>query len=199
MDRRPKGRYEISIKLQLANYDQDHLEKFKRFLNSTHPIKNYKEKSFGKEKIASRIMFSNLHMGKILMEEFGLIPHRDTIDKLVSQIPESLIRHFIRGIYDAEGSTVFYYNANCLKAHCSFTTLKVLILWIQNHLLKESIVLSKTKLDKRHKNRDTTDSRLIISGTRQSVHFLKWLYKDASVFMNRKHLKFLELKEKLGE
>lgn len=200
LDRRPKGKHEISIKLQLGIIDKSHLIKFKQFLGSEHPIKEYKGGSYSPDKKTVRLMFSNRHMGEVLINRYGLVPYRTKINSLVDNIPEHLIRHFIRGVFDAEGSASVYYNKGTqLKAICSFTSLEALIIWIQDFLLSKKIVNSKTKLDKRHKDRDSNDNCLNISGTRQCLRFLEWLYYDSTIFMDRKYDKYLELKSKLGE
>lgn len=199
-DRRKTGRGEISIKLQLAKNDRTQLEKFKVFLESNNPIHEYKDKGFGGEYVSCRLMFSNMHMGKMLIEKYGLVPNRTDITKLQENISQELMRHFIRGVFDAEGSTaVYYHKEKHLKATSAFTSLKPLLEWIQDFLLENNITQSKTQLSKRYKDRNASDATFSISGTRQVLKFLEWLYQDSAIHIERKYDKYLELKQKLGE
>ena len=94
--------------------DKEHLEKFKIYINSTHPVKIYKSSTgFKRENediyLESRLFITNSHMGTILQDKYGLIPHRYDCNKAINNIPKELERHFIRGVLDSDGSFSWYY------------------------------------------------------------------------------------------
>ena len=47
-------------------------------------------------------------------------------------------------------------------------------------------------ISKRHKDREITSRSYSISGCKSCYLFLSWLYKDASIYLDRKYEKFLD-------
>lgn len=195
-----KPQYEF--KLSLAEEDVEHLEKFKVFLDSTHPIKKYKGHGFvnGQDEVSYRL--SNNKFGKMLDEKYGLIPNRKSVEKLIKSIPKELERHFIRGVLDADGSFSHYNITSkegyvCNKYSLSFTTYKDLIKYISGTLYENKI--SKSLIDnfyKRHKESDGECLGLAYSGRINVLNILNFLYKDATIYLDRKYLKYIEIKNK---
>ena len=107
-DRRSNGNLSYEFKLELAIIDQSHLEKFKNDLDSDFIIKNYiTENSFGKNESA-RLMIYDKYFCENLTNSYNLKPKRNSIESFVDKIPENLMRHFIRGVFDADGSLTYY-------------------------------------------------------------------------------------------
>ena len=201
--RNKKITYEI--KLDLATKDKKHLEKLKKFLKSNHNIKQYKHFSFGKEHFFERLLVSNSYLGKILDEKYGMVSHRHSCKKLIKATPEHLVKHFIRGIIDAEGSlTLSYthdYSVNeyymTYKVLIGLTTYEELIDFIQEFLFSHNIISSKTKKTKRHESRDEYCVQIKYCGNNNTLKLLKFLYEDANIYLDRKYQKFLEIKKTL--
>ena len=84
-----------SLRVSLNEKDHNHLEKFKQFMNSTHPIKPQKK---------------NCHLFAVHSSDFidkikkhGLIPNKSLITITPTTIPSNLLSHFYRGIFDGDG------------------------------------------------------------------------------------------------
>jgi len=103
--------------IALSIIDKDHLEKFLRCINSNDKVRIYNDnKGFSKKdgKIA-RIQIYNKSFREELMKH-GVVYHKSNIKK-PPKIKNDLIRHFIRGYIDGNGSLYksknkFNYNYN---------------------------------------------------------------------------------------
>lgn len=194
-------RIEYNIKLSLSPQDENHLKKFTHCLESNHPIHTYKSNGFNGvgEWIEKRIFITNKHMGKILQEKYKLIPHREECE-FVNEIPDNLKRHFIRGVLDADGSFSDYYTVdrgyNVYKINVYFSTYETLLEFIEKYFY--DVGLSNTKVYKKYK-RHKDDSKdgycrtLTYTGSIQAVNILNHLYKDATIYLDRKYKKYINL------
>lgn len=110
--RNREGRNSTSyeFKLTLKKDDYGHLKKFNQDLNGNYKIHFYKSQGFNRseEFIESRLLITNQYFGKTLAEKYGLIPNRTDCSKIIQAIPEYLMKHFIRGLIDADGSFCHY-------------------------------------------------------------------------------------------
>jgi hypothetical protein len=198
-----KYKIEYNIKLSLKDSDSGHLEKFKTYMNSTHPIHIYEntcgyKKVDGSKSFESRLFITNQHMGKTLYDKYGLIPNRSDCSNLVANIPTNLYRHLIRGILDAEGSFHRYYTNErgyeIEKISVQFTTYETLLEFIEKYFY--DIGISNTnnyKKYQRHKNNENNDSYcrgLIYSGRIQAANVLMHLYNKSTVYLDRRYIKY---------
>jgi len=203
-DRSKNNFFTYEFKLSLAEKDKEHLDKIKLFLNSTHPIKMYKSKNGfkkeGEEFITEyRLYICNNYFAGNLFNNFGLIPHRFEINKLINHIPEIYYKDFIRGILDADGSlrSGYTYRSNGVveyQCHIKFYTYIELLQFIQNIFLKEKLINVESKFKKRHEGKDGECSGLTYCGALQVPKILNWLYKDATVYLDRKYNIYLDIK-----
>ena len=196
--RRKNSTPNYEFKLSLMEDDIGHLEKFKSFLESEHPIKRYNYSSFDKPKTECRLLLANTKFGKVLDEKYGLIANRTDVNKLICQIPKDLIRHFIRGIFDADGSFSKYQTIDeghvVTKYNVSFTTYSGLLDFINKELAEQNISRSKiNSYYQRHKDRDGDCRCLTYSGRLNCNNILSWMYEDSKVYLDRKFLKYIEL------
>ena len=200
------------FKLTLAERDRGHLIKLNECLKSNYKIKRYKSGGFdGKypDYHECRLYICNKYFAGNLFNNYGLIPHRYKINKLISKIPPQYYKHFIRGILDADGSVISYYtndkycNKPSYKNSVKFDTYSELLTFIQEHFYNKSLIFNKTHFRKRHKDRDGHCENLGYSGTIQTPRILNYLYKDATVYLDRKYNKYLEIinhnKEEVNE
>lgn len=195
-----KPNVEYNIKLELAQIDKNHLFKFVKSLSSSHPVKRYKNSDFNKcVNYTERVFITNMHMGQKLQDCYGIIPRRHEFLKYSHLIPFELSRHFIRGIFDGDGSLSFY-TANdrgfdVRKISVSFTTCPEILEFIEGYLTEtKSCVENVRKRYKRHKeeDRDINCRSLIFSGRIQGINVLNEIYRDATVYLDRKYEKYLE-------
>lgn len=169
----------------LGMIDKEHIEKFQKALKMLqHKITEYQPKN------SSRPCFEITCNDKKMVEDLkklNVLPRKSQV-----QIPfpsflenEDLIRHFIRGYYDGDGSFCFSMKNNDFKV--SFVGNKTFLEGLKKYLKKDKISLMR---DKRSKIMYTFSMR----GRNQVYDFLFWLYKDTTedIRLNRKYEKYLE-------
>lgn len=190
------------FKLDVSSQDKDHLYKFLNDIEGNYKIREYKCNGFNKESTVSRLYISNKYFASVLYEDYGFVPNRFDVKKLISKIPYEQIRHFIRGVIDAEGSIIDYYvqgiNQKYYKNNLSISTYEELLNYIQEYFMLEGIIKKKVKLNKRHSDRDTYCKSMQFCGTNLVPSILDYLYEDANVYLERKYEKYISIKTKNG-
>lgn len=170
--------YEIIIRLKVD--DKEHLEKLKLDLNSSHPIRNTKEIGYFTKKL--KIM-SNLRIGskKICnqLSVLGCVKAKSCIIRLPN-LPEYLVRHFVRGYFDGDGS--ISKSGRGIDA-----------------VLYSGSVNFIDDIEKLFHNEKIGFSRYIdynnylrVRRKAELVKFYNYMYEDSTVFLDRKHNKFIE-------
>lgn len=208
--RHRKNHVSYEFKLTLKQDDYDHLEKFNKDLNGNYKVNFYNSNGFCRDEVfvEARLLITNQHFGKTLVEKYGLIPNRKDCTKIINSIPNSLMKHFIRGVIDADGSISQYdhietklgkeYLTNKLTVHIGghYEILK----HIEKHLINNNLIAEfDRKVNKRHEEegRDGEYRSLQLSGKVQGLKILHYIYDDATVYLDRKYEKFLNIIEKL--
>lgn len=191
----------LALKVSLSEVDDAHLYKLKKAFDAEQPISYYKTTGFESKNREARLLLSNSYLGGVLREKYGMIPHRNDPSLLIDAIPKHFIRHFLRGVYDADGSLTLYHvqEKDCknptMKMCLQIYTNEKLIDFIQEHFVEVGLRVGKTKTIKRHKDRDGSSTGLNISGTNQAVRILEYLYEGSNIYLDRKYEKFLEMQE----
>lgn len=87
----------------ISNKDKNHLEKFKKDIEATHPILDFIEKQFNTTE--SRIIITDDNICNSL-ESHGIVEHKSLILHFPSKdhVPKDLINPFVRGYFDGDGS-----------------------------------------------------------------------------------------------
>lgn len=191
------------FKLSLSDIDASHLEKFNHDLNGNYKVKYYDmgNSSFTSEHQEARLLITNQHFGKTLVEKYGLVPRRSDCSKILNNIPSHLIKHFIRGIVEADGTFCKYkitekgYNVD--KYRVSIGTNEDIVRFIEKHLMNNGIInITERKLYQRHEGQDGEYKTLEISGKTQTLNILHYIYDNASVYLDRKYEKYLNIIDK---
>lgn len=92
-----------TIDITLSNIDEEHLETLKQSIGSTAKISKKKINEFE----CCRLCVHSENMSKSL-SKLGCVQGKSNILEPPKDIPEKLIRHFIRGYFDGDGSVGFY-------------------------------------------------------------------------------------------
>ena len=100
------------------------------------------------------------------------------------------MRHFIRGYFDGDGSITVGPKDFNFKI-CGTSEFLTTLISIMNENLDFEY---KQKLYKRHKDSKNTYG-ISFGGKYKSFAFINWLYKDSTVFLERKYEKYLLLKQ----
>ena len=197
--RNRNNRTSYEFKLTLKEDDYGHLEKFNKDIDGSYKVNFYNYYGFSQELCTeARLLITNQHFGKTLVDQYGLIPYRSDCSKIIQSIPNSLMKHFIRGVIDADGAFCKYqivdkgYNVN--KYMVSIGTNKDILRVIENHLMDNGLINAfERKLQQRHIDGDGEYRILEISGKAQCLNVLNYIYKDAEIYLDRKYDKYLNI------
>jgi len=174
------------LKIGLAIKDINHLEKFKKFLNSSNKIYCYKvgNGANNKKSECCEIVITN----KKIVEDLGKLgigPNKThTVE--IPQIKEELMSHLIRGIWDGDGSVLFRtknkkYSNNFRPEVQICGNFKVVSKI--NEILSSKLELKLSKLSK------VSSIYLFRKETRSAKKVVEYLYKNSNIYLDRKYEK----------
>ena len=182
--------YSKCMGLSISEKDRKHLEKFRSALKATNPIHEYitGESGYkpGLKYVKLLITSDKLYDGAVSQ---GIVEHKTDIIT-APDIPECLYKHFIRGYFDGDGCLA---ETNTERRHgfaVKILGTEDLLDFIKDFILSNNISY-KGKYYKRRANQ--TVSCLEFGGNRKVKKFLDLLYDDATVFLERKHERYLKL------
>lgn len=193
--------YNGRIKIDLQEDDKEILEIIKDKLEYTGTLKCYyvKYKKIGDKtyecKPSVRLLINSKHMSEQLAlkgcvydkSKVAMFPGRDIISN-------DLIRHFLRGYMDGNGTISYWIdneNTKHKKFQVGFCGTSDIINTI-SQIISEKFKCSPD-VRSRFPDRDNNNLQLSIAGNRKCKEFLDWLYEDANIYMKRKYDKYLEL------
>lgn len=175
------------MSINISNKDVALLHKICEDMEYEDPkIKVYTpcESTYGTNLMA-RVDFTSVKLCADL-QSWGVRPNKTGTLTSLPDIPEDLIRHFIRGFFDGDGSIVGkpYYTFSIIGDTPFLTE-------IQN-ILMEECSLNKTKLCAYpHKSVDIFD--LVYGGRIQVGRIFNYLYKNATIYLSRKYETFKQV------
>lgn len=187
----------IKFGLSIMEADYEHMIKFKNAIKYNGNIGHY-EVSSGYKVGAEycRIIISDDLFSQHLISH-GLVEHKSNIMKPPTGIPEELIRHWIRGFMDANGSIMITKNEKCDTYGIGFTSTVEVLDYIQNHLLKNNAINHIYPYKKRKDEHIVT--QISFGGNYQAKQYLDYIYNNATVWLNRKYERYLSLCSLLKE
>lgn len=170
-----------NIGIELKSTDKEHLEKFKKSIRAEHKVKIYhKNSTFGPQENC-RIQFASKHMFNILLNYYG--SHHKTFEGHFPILRDTeLIPHLIRGFFDGDGSLggLPKDNEHLFKPSISFIGREETLKYI------EQISQFKWVWSKRHPEKDTDNYQISCGHVNDSLSFLNYMYKDATIYLDRK-------------
>jgi len=173
-----------SVSLGLKETDREVLNKITALIQPSKPLQyvnTSKTKGFENTQNQYRLVIANKHISERLVElGCGKAKTHNLKFPTEEQVPSHLIRHFIRGYFDGDGSV-----SGDKQKQFSFVGTIDFLLSLQR-ILKEELGFSETKLDQRHKDSDNNIRSLRYCGVNQCITFRDWLYKDATIYLKRK-------------
>ena len=172
-----------SIIINISKKDRNHLEKFKKFMNSNvNIIDHIQNKGFSNNSEMSKITFNSLSMAQDFIA-CG-VPNKKSLILKPPLIESKFFLPFILGYFDGDGS-IFEFN-NHTEWGINIEGTKEVLEWI-NNLLGIS-----NKLEKR-KNDDKNNYYIRCGGLLKPYKILKQLYDSVDVHLDRKYDKFKTL------
>ena len=159
------------------------LKNVKTILNSEHPVKYYKENeiycfSFCRKKMRDRLFKLGISSNKSLKVKFP-------------DVPDKFLSHFIRGVFDGDGSVFFEPRSRKSPLRVNFTSGSKEFITTLECNLHSLAGLSKRTIYELHR---INTSYYIRYPHKDCLKFFDYIYAEAdeSLWLERKHQKFLE-------
>lgn len=172
---------QASISITLNLEDEYMLQKFLEVLNA-NTVVGKDGRGSGQSAVRSNLMAQDL-------EQYGVIPRKSYFTYLPKNIPENLMPHLIRGIFDGDGSILAKMSPKDNRYLHSFS-------FCGTHQLMEDIsqycstILSLKQIPKVYDYKDRNLSEIKIQNMEDMLKFGDWIYKDASIYLVSKKKKF---------
>ena len=188
-----KRKYSKILKIALSQNDHQHVELFKSAISSNHPIKIYKvkpSKLVKSENICSEIQIANNNIYNDL-EKFNIVPKKSLIYTFPKWLVEhKCVHHFMRGYFDGDGAiTNCGLGKNRTVVQKSFSILGTEQFTNQYmNILISNKITNKVKIAPHH-----SVYLLSYSGNNNIRKIHGFLYKNATIWLDRKREKFQEV------
>ena len=190
-----------TIRLRLQEEDKEILEKFNIDINSNRPL------SFisGENKIGlnRKDQYQFIISSRELSDKFtklGCHPNKTFTLKFPTeeQVPAHLLRHFIRGMWDGDGSFTLTRPKKKFKngeRHYLLSTNLVGTKDICENIF--NIINKEVNFSPNISGLNNSDKIKIINfgGNQQVYKFIEWLYKESDIWLKRKYDKWQNYKE----
>jgi intein/homing endonuclease len=181
------------LEVSLAKQDEDILIKIsKLLLNGNINIKEYKQDKWRQNKVGLYVVCQKISND---LKRLGCCARKTFILKF-PDLPKHLRHHFIRGYFDGDGMLVLYErlmrgcNNKSIYAEFSIVSTREMLDEIGEIINSLGV---NYKINKRHKNRKNNNFTLRVFGNQQIKIVCDFLYKDATIYLERKHEKYLRL------
>lgn len=174
-----------ALQIKISKNDIELLEQIKSVMHSDHKIGVYTNNNgygVGNEYCAIRIQDYKIEND---LKSLGVIPRKTKTLSFPTnlQVPENLLRHFVRGFFDGDGS-VYKHDVPCI----SFTGTYDMLYGVKQEMQK----ITNTQANiYQYKDKDIFDYK--VGGANQMKNIYDYLYKDATIFLGRKKNKFEEV------
>jgi len=180
----------LLVQYWLSFSDKEHLEKLNNSISGSYPINVYKYSSGYSEGKGYRcnLCIKYETMAKDLINH-GCVQNKSLI-LTFPKLRKNLVHHFIRGYFDGDGSIFInnYKNRGVL-----YTRPGINICGTKEFLETLSIYLDYSQCIYKEKRKSTNTYTYKVYGNKRVLPILNYLYKDASIYLDRKHKLFKEL------
>lgn len=176
--KKPRGNLFMAI--GLAEQDLKHLETLRSILCPNALLVRYKaRKTSHQDFLSLRIYDTQLCKDLSL---WGIVPRKAKILKPPKNFPQELVHHFIRGLFDGDGSFYLQKGTNYLYAAIDGT--EDMMLWVNAQFC--DFYPNKSKVQKGH------ETYRVRYGCSTAKKFAEYIYKDSTVYLERKYKKAQE-------
>lgn len=109
----------------------------------------------------------------------GAVPNKSLILEFPTTVPQDLIRHFVRGYFDGDGSI------SKKEDRCTLISTESFCNTLADIVKKELDINCSVMFC--HNKKDKPTRTFQIAGKNQVKKFLDWLYQDANIYLERKY------------
>tara|TARA_Y100000310_G_C20699497_1_gene828391 strand:+ start:5021 stop:5998 length:978 start_codon:yes stop_codon:yes gene_type:complete len=186
-----KNRKQKNVTLELSIKDKEHVEKFANIFDSNCKIYSHNKNNVIYKSCKCLITSPQLWQDLYDKELVPVKTYKNN-DEMFNFIPNDLLKHFIRGFFDGDGGIMFNKKTNGVSFHM-VGTLKILQK-IQSILCKE-LGISSTNIFPR---KEVSNNIYVLAwaGIHQISLIGDYIYKDASIWLERKKEKIDKIKKK---
>lgn len=168
------------MSISLKDNDKYILERFKDCIEYTGPIRVVKNKN-------QVILAINSYKITKDLTKLGCVENKSLVLSPPDNIPKNLLRHFIRGIFDGDGSVGIYKRRDWVDLF-SFVILG------SSNMCKYIQKIIELELNiKTHFNPISSVFRVAVYKKEDVLTILNWLYKDTELYLERKHDIYLQM------
>lgn len=175
----------LRLQIKLSSKDKTHLEKFNESIEGNYPIQTYKNQGgfSNTDSFNSRITIRYHDMCHHLIDH-GCVQNKSLI-LTFPNLQEDLVRHFIRGYFDGDGS-IFINNYK--NRGVQYTRPGINICGTKEFLEIMSKHLGYPQCIYKEKRRTTNSYSYKLYGNKRIIPILEYLYKNSSVHLDRKYV-----------
>lgn len=170
--------------------DRDVIEKIKHAMGHTSPIRVIPPPSNRPHCKTLYGLEVDRRQLSIDLRRLGCVPNKSFCTYLSEEVPSSLHRHFIRGLFDGDGSITKNKKTDQVHSFRICGTAKLLGAVLD-------IIRKETNIGGGIYPHQTI-FYLSVCGRYQILRVLDWLYEDATIFMDRKHLRYQNFKKEMN-
>lgn len=169
------------VRLMLKYEDINHLEKFRGFLQSQHKIASNTDKYN-----RASLELTSKELCEALEINFNIVPLKSLVLEFPTQVPDEMLKHYIRGYFDGDGSACeSFSNRNSLTKsfYATFSSgSSSFSVYLFNYLANK-LSLGGTLQD----FRPEVEKHQLKYNTNDAKTLLEWMYSGACVYLDRKH------------
>ena len=173
-----------TVSLKLKSDDQYIIEKFRDIMSPSSPIKiSYAKYSYfriNQKKICEQLI------------SHGCVPNKSLILNFPTTVPAHLMRHFIRGYSDGDGTI---YNNNVSASGKQYINTIWKIVSTGKFCKEVAFILNKElniNCSQSLSNDNGITTTLSVGGNKQVKKVLDWMYEDCAIYLPRKYNKYQE-------
>lgn len=178
----------LYLQIALAEKDIDHLVKFSNSLKSTYPIHTYETKE--KHKYCRVIIEDKKFCNDLI--KLGATPAKSLTLEFPKNLDKKYILDFTRGYFDGDGclSSHEYKYGNGIEYEFNITGTSEMLTTVLNIL---KLKITDKTLKQRYGKKNVNNYTAKYCGNLQAFRVMHLLYNNASVYLERKYNKYLEL------
>ena len=171
-----------TTRLALAIKDADHVRLFADWIQTTAPIVVSDRALNGKTFSIATLDINSVALVRRLIGH-GLVKQKSIHMQPPTTVPEHLIRHWARGIFDGDGHVGHYTSGRYRKENCRLVGTADVIPWFAEQV-KMATGCPAAAITKRHPDRPGLT--LVYSGRQRILKVCDWMYEGATVSLRRK-------------
>ncbi len=168
--------------LSITSKDFEHLEKWRQAIKCILPIKTIviSGKDYGRVDTSNKKLITDL-------SKYGIIQNKTyNLIYPYNLIPEDYVNHYIRGYFDGDGCIFKNMRNNIVTPRITFVGASLPYLEGLKQILKIDNKICPV-LNTKHYN-------IYIGKCEEVIRIMDWLYKKATIFLDRKKEKYLEIR-----